>query len=913
MKPLLNRIAVAAGLALGVIVSADAVSPNTILVVDATNGVITVDPATGSQSILSSGNLFKYPSGIAVAPDRKSVLVTDRVAFLRKGAVFRVDIATGQQTIVSQGGEFTVDPIGIIITSQGVIYITASNYRGNAGAILRVDPSSGAQVLVSSDNALVDPIHLALDASGNLIAADQTFFIGGVDSGRVIRIDPITGTQTVISQAQYFHEPTGVAVSANNDIFVTDSLRGAVIKINPSSGLQTIVSSGGHLGNPYSITIDANGALLVANSTLWGGAPPNAVVRIDPVTVTQTVVSSNGYFKRLLAITTVPPMTPPTILRQPQHQTARLGTNIIFSVVAAGVQPLTYQWTFNGNNIAGAVSPNLTRNNVQLANQGNYSVRVSNPFGSVSSAVATLAVLGEQWTDPGLSPPAYATIAPKDKDNVVVVTHGWNPTFKALPDDIPWVDDLVDAIDSYLIDHGVNGWQVLPFKWIEKSYTRDPETAAYNAQQEGANLGNEILRQGWNKVHLIGHSAGSALIQAAADVIKAQPDGMTVVHTTFLDPYVRTDYSGLESYGKSADWSDCYFAHDFATDDLGKFINKASLTEGPLTNAFNVDVTSLDPQADVIPVICSTQLQPLGVCGLEVSSRHDWPHTFYANTILPATQQGSEGLGFPLSAEANGSDAWTTNHPGSTIRVLGNLSTVVARNVFSPLMTVPLKIAGLPTVVSKAEAFLVNDFQFTATTASVQAALETAKIGSIQAANPLTTQVQSSPEWIAFGVTTTNLINLLQFDATFAGNPGARGLLAVYWNTNLIGSIDESVTLAGSKRYMFALPEEVQSGAYVLSFRFTSFTNVSSTVVVTNITTGLSAGDEAVSLHAATTNGMPVITLTGPVGYSWLLQESTNLINWSILATVLNTNGVARFTDADATNHLQRFYRAVIP
>ena len=65
----------------------------------------------------------------------------------------------------------------------------------------------------------------------------------------------------------------------------------------------------------------------------------------------------------------------PTITTQPQSQTVGVGANAVFSVMAAGTSPLSYQWQFNGTNISGAAASSLTLTNAQAAISGTYSVR----------------------------------------------------------------------------------------------------------------------------------------------------------------------------------------------------------------------------------------------------------------------------------------------------------------------------------------------------------------------------------------------------------------------------------------------------------------------------------------------------------------------------------------------------------
>ena len=63
-----------------------------------------------------------------------------------------------------------------------------------------------------------------------------------------------------------------------------------------------------------------------------------------------------------------------------------------FNVVAAGSEPLAYQWYAGSTPVAGATSPALTLSNLQTSDAGNYSVTVSNEVGTATSASAALTV-----------------------------------------------------------------------------------------------------------------------------------------------------------------------------------------------------------------------------------------------------------------------------------------------------------------------------------------------------------------------------------------------------------------------------------------------------------------------------------------------------------------------------------------
>ena len=121
----------------------------------------------------------------------------------------------------------------------------------------------------------------------------------------------------------------------------------------------------------------------------------------------------------------------PYVATQPISQSAVVGTNITFSVIAGGTGPLNYQWQFNGTNIPGATASSYTKSNVQSTDAGNYQVVITNSYGTVTSSVAAV-TFGSQplrfngnglnWTlnQNGFYP--YST--PTFSGNVVTLTDG---------------------------------------------------------------------------------------------------------------------------------------------------------------------------------------------------------------------------------------------------------------------------------------------------------------------------------------------------------------------------------------------------------------------------------------------------------------------------------------------------------
>ncbi|MCX8089614.1 MAG: immunoglobulin domain-containing protein [Verrucomicrobiae bacterium] len=128
---------------------------------------------------------------------------------------------------------------------------------------------------------------------------------------------------------------------------------------------------------------------------------------------------------------------PPAILVPPASRTNLVGATATFWANATGTPPLSYQWRFNGQELAGATGTNFVIPLVQFADAGEYTVQVSNVAGSVVSPAALLVV----WPDtnrPGVfiaAPPSNArlsndtvTVSGTASDNVRVaaVLCQWN-------------------------------------------------------------------------------------------------------------------------------------------------------------------------------------------------------------------------------------------------------------------------------------------------------------------------------------------------------------------------------------------------------------------------------------------------------------------------------------------------------
>jgi hypothetical protein len=96
--------------------------------------------------------------------------------------------------------------------------------------------------------------------------------------------------------------------------------------------------------------------------------------------------SSTAYQFQLTATNT------PLILQAPRDLTVSSNESTLFTVVAEGYRPLSYQWQFAGTNLPSQTAPMLALTNIDGSQAGSYTVVVTNIGGAVTSAPAVLAV-----------------------------------------------------------------------------------------------------------------------------------------------------------------------------------------------------------------------------------------------------------------------------------------------------------------------------------------------------------------------------------------------------------------------------------------------------------------------------------------------------------------------------------------
>jgi Immunoglobulin I-set domain len=157
-------------------------------------------------------------------------------------------------------------------------------------------------------------------------------------------------------------------------------------------------------GQTATFSITASGASPLSYQWQKGGMNISGANSAAYTTGTTTAADSGSKFDVVVSNSvgsvtsntvtlTVNAATAPTITTQPQNQMVTVGQTAMFSVVASGSAPLSYQWQQNGTNIPGATSASYTTPVTTAANSGEqFRVIVTNAYGNDPSNMASLTV-----------------------------------------------------------------------------------------------------------------------------------------------------------------------------------------------------------------------------------------------------------------------------------------------------------------------------------------------------------------------------------------------------------------------------------------------------------------------------------------------------------------------------------------
>ncbi|HXG46236.1 MAG TPA: LamG-like jellyroll fold domain-containing protein, partial [Methylomirabilota bacterium] len=159
-------------------------------------------------------------------------------------------------------------------------------------------------------------------------------------------------------------------------------------------------------GNLFTAYRSTNGSNWIQTAQAPLALPCEVLLGLATCAVNNSGVSTVAWYRNFELMRDLPP----SIFSGPQSQRKPAGAAATFAVDACSpVQPLSYQWHFNGVHLPGATNSTLVLSGLTPLEAGDYSVTVANAFGSVTSLPATL-LIGDAGEPSGCQPPPVGMV-----------------------------------------------------------------------------------------------------------------------------------------------------------------------------------------------------------------------------------------------------------------------------------------------------------------------------------------------------------------------------------------------------------------------------------------------------------------------------------------------------------------------
>ncbi len=384
-------------------------------------------------TVAGGGTVYPGDGGAATNAELKSVV---DVAVDASGDFFVVDVLSNRIHKVSSlglmsaaagtgGNGFNGDgkaatnadlshPYGVAVDSAGNLFITDNgNNRirevGTNGIIHTIAGNGSASYGGDggpATNASLDLLFsgyasrgVVLDTNGNLFIADTANNrIREVGTNGVITTVAGKGGQSFSGDGgpatnAYLASPTALAMDGNGNLFIADTINRRIREIDTNGIINTVAGGGtGDLGGaatnddllePYGVTVDAGGNVFISYFTTPGGLDQSLAGFVDQVW-------TNGIITKFAGRGTYTPIN--------NYGDGGPATNASLGSLG-GLAVNASDELFISDTSDGFVrevvitGPALTLNTLTTNNAGTYDVVVSSPYGSVTSAVATVSVL----------------------------------------------------------------------------------------------------------------------------------------------------------------------------------------------------------------------------------------------------------------------------------------------------------------------------------------------------------------------------------------------------------------------------------------------------------------------------------------------------------------------------------------
>jgi uncharacterized repeat protein (TIGR03803 family) len=358
-------------------------------------------------------NPFTEPSANPGEAYTGSISTNATAPYISAGDILTFAVVSGPAWLaVTTNGMLTGTPaVSDSGTNTFVVSVTDLGGSSNtASLIIYVTPATPPVITVPATITVQ-----ATNAAGNVVffSVTATDAVDGVLSPVVI---PPSGSMFPLGTTVVTARATdSLGLSATNSFLVIVQDTNPPVIIVPAT---ITVQATNAAGNVVFFSVTATDAVDGVISPLV--IPPSgSTFPLGTTVVTARATDSLGLSATNSFLVIVQDTNPPVIISQPASRTNYAGTSASFTVVATNVySPLSYQWSFGTNMLAGETNSTLNIASVDPTNAGDYEVIVSNQAGSTNSLPATLTVIPP--APPIITVPATIAVQPTNTAGNVV-------------------------------------------------------------------------------------------------------------------------------------------------------------------------------------------------------------------------------------------------------------------------------------------------------------------------------------------------------------------------------------------------------------------------------------------------------------------------------------------------------------
>lgn len=356
------------------------------------------EPRAGVARFQNDGTLPVLPT-ILTSPSSQTVTLGKPATFtvLAKGTpALRYQWLKSGLAIVGQTNDlFTISSCQF--SDDGLYSVRVSNTAGavtSASAMLMVHPLPVAPVIttqpISSMVLLGDSVSMSAAATGTRPVSWQWRLGNALVTG---------ATNDTLDLLSVTRDDAGsYTVRASNGAGTATSAAAHISVIAPPEH-QTVRS-----GTNVTFTVRAFGTGPFTYQWLFNGHPMAGATK-STLVLTNVGLEAVGSYSVAVGVAnhplglTTPAATlavqmAPKIVTQPADLAADEGSDTLLAVSVQGSEPMSYQWRTQGIPLPGQTAATLAFSPLAASHAGFYSVVISNAYGSVTSRIASLTVMG---------------------------------------------------------------------------------------------------------------------------------------------------------------------------------------------------------------------------------------------------------------------------------------------------------------------------------------------------------------------------------------------------------------------------------------------------------------------------------------------------------------------------------------